>query len=87
MDKFIPVVVIKELLGGENVTIADWIRNMTDEELAAFLTAIISERDHVMFEKLAEPGVPNSLIEIPAISIARHLEYLQRPFEKEVDNL
>lgn len=69
------------------MTVADWIRNMTDEELAAFFTGLISERDHVMSEKLAEQGVPNSLIEIPAISIARHLEYLQRPFEKEIDNL
>lgn len=65
------------------MTIADWIRGMTDDELAAFITAIISERDHVMSEKLAEHGVPNSLVEIPAVSFARHLEYLQRPFEEE----
>ena len=63
------------------------IENMTDEELAAFITGLISERDHVMSEKLAEHGVPNSLVEIPAISFARHLEYLQSPFEKEIDNL
>lgn len=69
------------------MTVADWIRGMTDEELAAFITGLISERDHVMSEKLAEQGVSNSLIEIPAISMARHLEYLQRPFEKEIDNL
>lgn len=65
------------------MTVADWIRGMTDEELAAFLTGIISEKDHVMSEKLAEQGVPNSLIEIPAISMACHLKYLQRPFEGE----
>ena len=65
------------------MTIADWIRGMTDEELAAFITGLISERDHVMSEKLAEQGVPNSLIEIPAISLARHLEYLRRPYEED----
>ena len=65
------------------MTIADWIRNMTDEELAAFITGLISERDRVMSEKLAEQGVPNSLIEIPAVSLARHLEYLQRLVEDE----
>lgn len=64
------------------MTVADWIRSMTDEELAAFITALISERDHVMSEKLAAQGVPNSLIEIPAISLARHLEYLQQPMEE-----
>lgn len=69
------------------MTVADWIRNMTDEELAAFITGLISERDHIMSEKLAEQGVPNSLIEIPVVSMARHLEYLRGPFEKEVDNL
>ena len=65
------------------MTVADWIRGMTDEELAAFITGIISERDHVMSEKLAEQGIPNTLIEIPAVSMARHLEYLQRPYEEE----
>lgn len=65
------------------MTVADWIRGMTDIELAEFITGIISERDHIMSEKLAEHGVPNSLIEIPAISVARHLEYLRRPFEEE----
>lgn len=68
------------------MTVADWIRCMTDEELAAFITVLISERDRVMSEKLAEQGVPNSLIEIPAISLARHLEYLRRPYEEELDN-
>lgn len=63
------------------MTVADWIRGMTDEELAAFLTSLISERDHVMSEKLAEQGIPNSLIEIPAISLARHLEYLRGPMD------
>lgn len=65
------------------MTIADWVRGMTDFELAAFLTELISERDRFMSEKLADQGVPNSLIEIPAVSMARHLEYLQRPFEEE----
>ena len=64
------------------MTVADWIRGMTDEELAAFITGLISERDHVMSEKLAEQGIPNSLIEIPAVSMARHLEYLQSPMEE-----
>ena len=64
------------------MTVADWIRGMTDEELAAFITGLISERDHVMSEKLTEQGIPNSLIEIPAVSLARHLEYLQRPYEE-----
>lgn len=65
------------------MTIADWIRGMTDQELAAFITGLISERDRVMSEKLAAQGVPNSLIEIPVVSMARHLEHLRRPYEEE----
>lgn len=63
------------------MTVADWIRSMTDEELAAFLTALISERDHVMSKKLDKQGIPNSLIEIPEVSYLRHLEYLRQPME------
>lgn len=63
------------------MTIADWIRSMTDEELAAFIAALLSERDKVMSKKLEAQGIPNSLIEIPAISLARHLEYLQGPMD------
>lgn len=65
------------------MTVADWIRGMTDEELAAFITGLISERERVMSQKLAEQGVPNSLIEFLPISLARHLEYLRRPYEEE----
>lgn len=65
------------------MTVADWIRSMTDLELAEFITGIISERDHVMSEKLAENGVSNTLIEIPAISVASHLEFLQRPINED----
>ena len=64
------------------MTVADWIRGMTDLELAEFITGLISERDLVISKKLAENGVSNSLVEIPAISLARHLEYLQRPVEE-----
>jgi hypothetical protein len=65
------------------MTVADWIRSMTDEELAAFITGLISERDHVMSEKLAEQGVQNSLIEIPELSVLNHLKYLQSEMEGE----
>lgn len=64
------------------MTVADWIRSMTDEELAAFITGLLSERDHVMSEKLDAQGIPNSLIEIPEVSYLRHLEYLQQPMEE-----
>jgi hypothetical protein len=67
----------------QQMTVADWIRNMTDEELAAFITALLSERDHVMSEKLDKQGIPNSLIEIPVLSVSNHLKYLQSEMEGE----
>lgn len=63
------------------MTVADMIRNMTDMELAHFLETIISERDKVMSEKLAAQGVPHSLIEMPALSVMHHLQFLRRPAE------
>lgn len=65
------------------MTNADWIRSMTDEELATFLTALLSERDRIISKQFAEKGVPNTLVEIPIVSYARHLEYLKRPYEEE----
>ena len=63
------------------MTVADMIRNMSDEELAGLLEAIISERDHIMSEKLTAQGVQHSLIEIPALSLLHHLRFLQQPAE------
>ena len=68
------------------MTVADVIRSMTDLELADFLSMIISERDSVMSEKLAEQGVPHSLIEMPTLSVLHQLKFLQRPAE-DVFNL
>lgn len=61
------------------MTVADWIRSMTDEELAVFLNAILHERDVSMTKKLAEQGIANSLIEIPVASVAKHLAFLRSP--------
>lgn len=61
------------------MTVADMIRNMSDLELADFLSTMLSERDHVMSEKLANQGVPNSLIEMPQLSILHTLKFLQGP--------
>lgn len=64
------------------MTVADVIRNMTDIELAQFLEAIISERDQIMSEKLAAQGVQHSLIEMPALSVMHHLQFLRRSAEE-----
>ena len=63
------------------MTIADWIRGMTDIELAQFLEAIMSEYDKVMSDKLSAQGIPHSLIEMPTLSVAHHLQFLQSPRE------
>ena len=64
------------------MTIAEWIRGMTDIELAQFLEAIMSEYDKVMSDKLAAQGVPHSLIEMPALSVVHHLQFLRSPREQ-----
>jgi hypothetical protein len=63
------------------MTIADWIRSMDDIELAQFLYAIMSEYDKVMSDKLSAQGVPHSLIDMPVLSVAHHLQFLRSPRE------
>jgi hypothetical protein len=65
------------------MTVADWIRSMTDIELAQFIEMILSEREKIMCEKLAAQGVVVSLIEMPVISVSNHLEYLQSSIDGE----
>lgn len=67
------------------MTVADTIREMTDIELAEFLSLIISERDKVMSERLREQGVENTLIEMPIFSVANQLSFLKRPAEDVFD--
>ena len=65
------------------MTVGDWIIGMTDMELAQFLEMILSERDKVMCEKLAERGVVISLIEMPVLSVKHHLKYLESEMKGE----
>ena len=64
------------------MTVADYIRSMTDMELAGFLHAVIAERDVVVSKQLARQGIQSTLIEFPAVSLKRHLEYLQSPIRE-----
>ena len=64
------------------MTIADWIRGMTDIELAEFFENLIHERDVIMIKKLAEKGVVFELVELRPMAVAKHLRYLQSPFER-----
>ena len=63
------------------MTVADYIRSMTDMELAGFMHAIIAERDAIVGEQLARQGIQSTLIEFPAVSLANHLKYLQSYLE------
>ena len=65
------------------MTVADWIRSMDDTELATFFTMVLSERDKIMCEKLAVQGVSHTLVEMPLLSVAQQLEYLQSEMEGE----
>lgn len=61
------------------MTVADYIRNLTDEELAKFFYTLLRERDLFLIKQLAEKGFQNRLISVPAVSVAKHLKYLQSP--------
>lgn len=63
------------------MTVADIVRSMNDVDLAQFLYTIISERDKVISESLAEQGIPNSIISIPSLGLMHHLKFLRQPAE------
>ena len=70
------------------MSFADWIRNMTDEEIAALFVAMISEAQNIMVEKFTAILKENnidlelSLVEFPQASFADHLESLQEEREE-----
>ena len=65
------------------MTYADWIRNMSDEDLAAFIVGMTSEAQRIMVEqlrhRLIEQGidVELTLVDFAQASYMRHLRALQ----------
>lgn len=68
------------------MTAGDYIRNMDDVGLATLFHGLLSSYDHITIERLRAAGVNAELIEIPALSVANHLQMLQSPAE-EIFNL
>lgn len=64
------------------MTVADAIRSMTDMQLAQLFMTIIDERDKIMSEKLEAQGIHNSLVRLPVLSLAHHLQFMKRPAEE-----
>lgn len=67
------------------MTVAEWLRSRSDIELARFLDLLLTEWVKVLSERLAEQGVPHSIVEFPALSVANHLEMLQGPVEDFIE--
>lgn len=60
----------------------DKIRGMNNEELAELFERVISERDHILLEKLKAAGIDAELIEMPAVSQQYHKAWLDEIEEK-----
>ena len=67
------------------MTVAEWLRSLPDIELARFLDLLLTEWMKVLSDRLAEQGIPHSIIEIPTLSVAHHLEMLQGPVEDFIE--
>ena len=63
------------------MTVAEWIRGMTDLELARFLEMILHEREMIIIEKLNAQGVKADLVEMRPLSVAQHLKFLKSPWK------
>ena len=65
------------------MTNGDWIRSMSDIELATFFETLLSEREAIISERLTAQGIPNSIVSMPGVSVLNHLKFLRSPFESE----
>ena len=66
------------------MTHGDEIRLMDDEALATLFTVMLSEREHIIMEKLKEQGVDVELVEIPLASWKAHLDWLKEDGDGDV---
>lgn len=65
----------------------DLIRDMSVDDLAAFLTSLIHERDMVMLEKLKAYGIEASMVELPfEVQCEIHKKSLLEPINIEESN-
>ena len=60
------------------MTHGDMIRGMDNEALAIMFHEMLAEHDHSILESLKSQGVDADLIEIPAISVHRHIAFLEQ---------
>ena len=71
-------------LESDAMTNADRIRSMSDEELAEFLEAIISQRQQTILENLNGVGIDDvKLVEFPTAAKQFWLEWLKEEVKRE----
>lgn len=59
------------------MTNRDRLDALNNEEYAAMLHAVMSERDHYALGKIKEAGIDADLVEIPAASVISLIEWLE----------
>ena len=66
------------------MTRADYIRSMSDEQLAEMMTVFASQRDRNMLEKLAKIGLSGvELVEHTYLNYFAYLQFLKEEHESE----
>ena len=63
------------------MTHGDEIRTMDDEALATLFTVMLSERDHIIMDKLKEQGIDVESVEMPLVSWKTHFDWLKQECE------
>lgn len=66
------------------MTNGDFIRSMTDEQLADFITKLLSRQRTTIIEQLSAMGIADiCIIETPTMAKAAHLHWLRQPAEEK----
>lgn len=71
------------------MTHADWIRGMTDHQLACFISSLVNKSRQELISDFQRRGIiqePVVNIDIPLMNTLSHLKWLRSKKNPEVDN-
>lgn len=66
------------------MTHGEFIRQATDEQLAAIFSSIIAENNQQWFQRLHDAGICLTLVEVPILNINHHLNFLKTDMEEKL---
>lgn len=68
---------------GKTMTNGDWVRSLSDEDLAELFDTFFEEVMLSMLEKLSDKGISAEVISLPIVSRKKHLDFLRAEVQND----